>query len=53
MSYYDSAEGIEITRSRALVELSRHGISDPSEFFAELGIRETYRAQDVLAWLGY
>ena len=57
MDYYESAEEITITRERALEELENHGISSNSEeidlFNLELGEKETYEAQDVLAWLGY
>ncbi|HHE1457117.1 TPA: hypothetical protein ACO3C7_004179 [Yersinia enterocolitica] len=51
--YYESAEDELITKKRALLELKKHGIEDPSEFFAELKERETYDAQEVLRWLGY
>lgn len=56
MTYYESAEGITISRQRALQELSKHGICDPLEFDdfdASLGIKETYQAHEVLHWLGY
>lgn len=53
MTYYDSAEGTTITKVRALLELHNHGITDPTEFFAECGDKERYSAQDVLIWLGY
>lgn len=52
-TYYDSAEGITITKARALRELSMHGIDDPQDFFAEVGDCEIYSAQAVLEWLGY
>jgi hypothetical protein len=53
LTYFESAQGETITRVRALLELHNHGITDPDEFFNELGDRETYDAQDVLMWLGY
>lgn len=53
MSYYESAAGHTITRARALAELRAHAITDPTEFLAECGDHPTYRAQAVLAWLGY
>jgi len=53
ITYFDSAEGTTITKVRALLELHDHGITDPTEFFDEVGDRETYDAQDVLMWLGY
>jgi len=51
--YYDSAEGITISRERTCQELKAHGLVDLKEFFDELGDKETYLAQDVLDWLGY
>lgn len=53
MTYYESAEGMEISRARAIKELVRHGIpeDEQSEFFADCGDKE--KAQVVLAWLGY
>jgi len=51
--YYESAEGLAITRKRACQELKAHGLLDLKEFFDELGDKETYLAQDVLDWLGY
>jgi len=53
MTYYDSAEGTTITKVRALFELQNHGITDPDEFFDDMGDRESYNAQEVLSWLGY
>ncbi|WP_313052620.1 hypothetical protein [Pantoea piersonii] len=52
-AYLESAEGIAITRQRALEELQAHGIEAPAEFFADLGECDIYRARDVLTWLGY
>ena len=51
-TYYDSAEGIEIIRKRALQEIAKHG-ADTNEFFTDCGDKETYDAQAVLGWLGY
>lgn len=54
--YYESAEGIEISHARAIVELRRHGLGDDqniAEFETEMGKREIYDAQAVLGWLGY
>ena len=57
MDYYESAEETTISRDRALEELMNHGIDVNSEeillFNLEVGEKETYEAQDVLAWLGY
>lgn len=56
-TYYDSAEGVTITQARALKELERHGhirgSDDWQAFFADLGDRPEYDAQEVLGWLGY
>lgn len=55
-TYYESAEGVTISKARALRELARHGVDDAESvaaFLRECGDRETYRAQAVLAWLGY
>ena len=55
MDYYESAIGVIITRSRALLELEKHGCQDivVEEFFEDLGDKEEYDAQEVLDWLGY
>lgn len=56
MTYSESAEGIEISRRRAIKELADHGITHPDDldqFDAEMGVREIYQASAVLAWLGY
>lgn len=52
MDYYESAEGLVITRERAKQEIAKHNASW-SEFIADNGEHEEYDAQDVLAWLGY
>jgi hypothetical protein len=54
--YYDSAEGIMISRDRALFEIKSHGLDydeNLKEFFEELGDKKLYSAQAVLDWLGY
>jgi hypothetical protein len=54
--YYESAEGLTITRYRALVEIKSHGLDfeeNLKEFFEELGDKKLYSAQAVLDWLGY
>jgi len=51
--YYETAEGITISKQRAVEELAKHGIDDTSEFFNDLGDNVTYEAQTVLEWLGY
>jgi hypothetical protein len=53
MNYYESAEDMTITKQRALIELDKHGITDYSEFYKDMGDHDTYSAQAVLAWLGY
>ncbi len=52
MSYYESAEGEDISKARALRECVKHD-ADPQEMIAELGDHKTYDAQAVLSWLGY
>lgn len=51
-TYYESAEGLEITRERAIQEVRAHS-SDVAEFFEDMGERESYETQAVLDWLGY
>jgi len=51
--YYDSAEGIMISKDRVLCELKDHGVVDLKEFFDDLGDKKLYSAQMVLRWLGY
>jgi len=57
MTYYETAEDITITRDRALEELTNHGVDVNSDeillFNLEMGDKDTYNAQEVLAWLGY
>lgn len=57
-TYYDSAEGEQITRARALQELQKHQLDDESiimTFDAEVQPKANglYDAQVVLRWLGY
>lgn len=64
MSYSDSAEGVTISRERALRELAAHGIDttldddgamtqEVAEFYRDCGDEDSYSASAVLAWLGY
>lgn len=55
MTYSESARGITISQERAVGELHRHGCGpdDVQLFFIEMGEADTYKASDVLAWLGY
>lgn len=55
MTYYESAEGMTISRERALRELEKHYIDAEGiqAFFSDLGEHEEYDAQGVLDWLGY
>ena len=56
MTYYESAEGMEISRDRAMKELKDHSSYDfdnVKQFFRELGSHNNYEAQDVLQFLGY
>ena len=55
-TYYDSAQGIDISQDRALQELARHGITSSEEiceFFEDMGDKDGYSSQKVLEWLGY
>ena len=54
MNYKESAEGITITRQRALKEIEAHALLEELPYFdEELGVKETYDAVEVLTWLGY
>jgi len=55
MTYLESSEDIIISRERALQELQSHGGDDELKvsFLEEMGFSDTYRAEDVLIWLGY
>jgi hypothetical protein len=57
MTYSESAKDVTIDLDRAMKELKRHGIEPDSYlvtyFFNDLGKKDTYRAADVLAWIGY
>ena len=52
MGYYESAEGVTISKERAMFELAKHNASW-DEFVVDNGEHEEYAAQAVLAWLGY
>ena len=52
MDYYESAEGITISKERAKKEIAKHGASWV-EFVQDCGEHINYDAQSVLAWLGY
>ena len=52
MDYYESAEGMTISKERAKQEIVKHG-SNWLEFIADMGDSVNYDAQAVLAWLGY
>jgi hypothetical protein len=41
-----------VSRDEALKEVRKHGC-DKGEFLAEVGDRDEYLGEDVLAWLGY
>jgi len=53
MNYYESAEGLTITKKRALQELRDHNCFDFDQFFKDMGRQDNYDAQAVLRWLGY
>jgi len=52
MTYYESAQGITISKERAFKEVRSHGAS-VSDFLKEVGNKEFYKAQTILEWLGY
>lgn len=52
MDYYESAEGLTISKARTQRELVKHN-SSWSDFVVDNGEHEEYDAQSVLAWLGY
>jgi len=53
MTYKESSKGIKISKKRALKELRKHGFINYSDFYKELGNKQTYDAGSVLTWLGY
>lgn len=56
MTYSESAEGVQISRQRALKEIADHGLTgadDLDDFYDVCGDQESYDAGDVLRWLGY
>lgn len=52
-TYYDSAEDIKLSQSEAFNVLAQHGCQEIDQFFQDMGDKEEYDAQKVLAWLGY
>lgn len=52
MDYYESAEGVTISKERAKKEIEKHGACW-DEFMQGMGLRNSYEAQAVLVWLGY
>lgn len=55
-TYFDSADGVRITKSRAISELADHGLDRPediAQFYRECGDAPMYQAKNVLLWLGY
>lgn len=52
MDYYESASDEVISQRRAQKEVEAHGL-DFDEMLDELGVKPTYKAEDVLDWLGY
>lgn len=54
MTYIESAEGIVISRERAIRELDKQGLlHDLETFLTECGDKAEYLACDVLEWCGY
>lgn len=51
-TYYDSAEGMVISKKRAINEVVKHSCS-VEDFLVEVGDKLEYDAQEVLRWLGY
>lgn len=52
MSYYESAEGMTISKERTKKEVEKHGACW-EEFLLDNPEKDEYDAQEVLAWLGY
>ena len=46
------AENPTVSRTEAIRELKKHS-ADLGEFFEEIGDKPSYKALDVLYWLGY
>lgn len=56
MTYSESAKRVTITADRAKQELAKHGSDQPHDwqaFVEDMGDKPTYKASDVLEWLGY
>jgi len=54
MDYYDSSEGLVISKQRTIQEIAEHNASSEiDDFYSIYGLKEEYNAQDVLNWLGY
>ena len=52
ITYFDSAEGILISKERAIQECEKHSVHY-QEMFNEIGEKDEYTASEVLIWLGY
>ena len=55
MSYYESAEGVQINEAEAFYHLKQYGMRDEDVrlFFNGVGVQPFYNAQELLDWLGY
>ena len=54
MDYDDSAEGLVISKQRAIQEIKEHNaFNEIDNFYSIYGVKEEYNAQYVLIWLGY
>ena len=56
MTYYESAEGITITKARARIEIVKHHSLPEEEFemfLEECGDKQDYLATEILEWLNY
>lgn len=57
ITYSDSAKGVRITHSRAMFELTKHGVHSAADQAGALREAQTspgqYDAYKLLLWLGY
>jgi hypothetical protein len=53
--YYDSAQGVRVTRKQAERELRKHGVpaEEQEDYFAQHPGATTFDGQELLRWLGY
>ena len=54
MDYFESAEGVILTIEETYQEIRDHYAENEIDDFHKIyGYKESYKAQDVLMWLGY